>query len=336
VTKRPGGAVQCDLCPRHCVIGEGQAGDCRVRINQGGVLYAVTYARPCAIHMDPVEKKPMFHFLPGTSILSVATAGCNLHCKNCQNWSISQADPETVRVLSWTQGEYGVSPRRLVNLAASRQVPSIAYTYTDPNIFYEYAYDTARLAHASGIKNVTVTAGYIEEKPLRRMARYIDGTNVDIKTMNPTFFRENCGGVLHYVLDGLVVARQEGIWIEVTNLIIPTLNDDPAETKKLCQWVVRNLGPDTPLHLSRFYPHHQLRNLPPTPVETLIRARKIARNAGLHFVYIGNVQGEDFESTFCPACGKKVIGRVGYTITVNHLKDGKCDSCGHPIPGVWK
>ncbi len=331
--------MQCELCPKRCVIPPGHAGDCRVRVNWNGKLRAVTYGRPCAVHIDPVEKKPLFHFLPGTKILSVATAGCNLHCKNCQNWSISQANPEDVSVVSWSRTEVGLSPKRLVQVASRRNLPSIAYTYTEPVVFFEYTYDTAVLARQRGIRNVTVTAGYIMEGPLRKLSKVIDASNVDIKTMNPSLFRSNSGGKLRYVLRGLEVAREEGVWIEVTNLIIPTLNDSRAETRELCRWVVHHLGPDTPLHLSRFYPHHQLRNLPPTPVSTLLDARKIALDEGLHYVYVGNLRGrrdDDFESTFCPSCGHKVVSRYGFTVTSVDIKDGRCGHCGHPIAGVWK
>lgn len=330
-------AVQCSLCPHRCLIEHGQSGDCRVRINYEGVLYAVTFGRPCAVHLDPIEKKPLFHVLPGSRILSIATAGCNLHCRNCQNAAISQANPEDVRVKSWSRTEYGIAPKRLVELCERRSLASIAYTYTEPVVYYEYVYETAQLARQRGLKNVTVTAGYINEKPLRRLAKLVDASNVDLKTMNPDLFRKNSGGELEHVLDGLVIAREEGVWLEITNLLIPTLNDSPTETRKLCRWVKKHLGADTPLHLSRFYPHHELRNLPPTPLRTLTRARDIAKEEGLRYVYVGNVRGNpSFESTYCPSCGGVVIGRTGFTITEESHEHGKCSKCGHQIAGVWR
>ena len=328
--------IECEICPHRCRIAHRRAGNCRIRVNYKGKLYAVTYGRPCALQLDPIEKKPLFHVLPGTQIFSLATAGCNLHCRNCQNAAISQADPQDVRIRSWSRQEYGLSPARLVELCERKKVPSVAYTYTEPVVYYEYTYETARLARNKGIKNVVVTAAYINEKPLRRLCKFIDAANVDIKTMNPKFFRDNCGGELKHVFDALVVMRSEGVWIEVTNLLIPTLNDSVEETKRLCRWVAKHLGPDTPLHFSRFYPHHQLRNLAPTPLETLRRARKIAMDTGLRYVYVGNVRGQKFENTYCPSCGEKVIGRVGYAITRMAIKDGKCAKCGHAIAGVWR
>ena len=328
--------LRCSLCPHACEIGHGEAGDCRVRINFKGKLYAVTYGRPCAVSLDPIEKKPLFHFLPATKILSIATAGCNLHCKNCQNAAISQADPEDVRIRSWPEGSLGIKPKDLVRIAKGRGIPSIAYTYTEPVVYFEYAYETAALAREAGVKNVSVTAGYINEGPLRKLCRVVDAANVDLKTMNPRFFRENCGGELRHVLRGLEIAREEGLWLEVTNLLLPGLNDSTRETESLCRWVVKNLGEDTPLHFSRFYPHHQLRNLAPTPVKTLVTARKIARDKGLRYVYIGNVRGEKFENTLCPSCGAEVLQRVGYTVTAQHMKKGRCARCGEKIAGIWK
>jgi pyruvate formate lyase activating enzyme len=328
--------IECGLCPHGCRLAHGQAGDCRIRINYRGKLYAVTYGRPCALHLDPIEKKPLFHVLPGTQILSLATAGCNLHCRNCQNAAISQADPQDVRIQSWSRREYGLSPQRLVELCERRAVPSLAYTYTEPVVYYEYTYETAVRAREKGIKNIAVTAAYINERPLRRLCKVIDAANVDLKTMNPAFFRKNCGGELKHVLDALVVARSEGVWLEITNLVIPTLNDSAQETRKLCKWIYAHLGADTPLHFSRFYPHHQLRNLAPTSLHTLRRARQTALDAGLRYVYVGNVRGQEFEHTYCPSCKAKVIGRVGYAITRMAVKDGRCVRCGHEIAGVWK
>lgn len=328
--------ISCGLCPHGCNIGHGEAGDCRVRVNFRGKLYAVTFGRPCAVNLDPIEKKPLYHMLPGSRTLSIATAGCNLHCKNCQNASISQANPEDVRIRSWPKGDYGISPENLVKICETRGISALSYTYTEPVIYYEYTYETAKLARSRGIKNITVTAGYINAKPLRKLCKYLDASNVDLKTMNPEFFRSNCGGELKHVLDGLVVAKEEGVWLEVTNLILPGLNDSKKETQSLCGWIVKNLGAETPLHFSRFYPHHQLRNLSPTPVTTMKRARDIALEAGLKFVYIGNLRGRNYASTVCPSCGQMVIKRVGYTITSTNISDGRCGNCDTKIPGIWR
>ncbi len=328
--------IRCGLCPHECRIGHGEAGVCRVRVNYEGKLYAVTFGLPCAVNLDPIEKKPLFHFLPGSGTLSIATAGCNLHCRNCQNASISQADPEDVRIRSWPKGAYGISPENLVSLCKSRKIESLSYTYTEPVIYYEYTYETSVEARKAGIKNITVTAGYINEKPLRKLCSVLDGANVDLKTMNPDFFRSNCGGELKHVLRSLVVLKEEGVWLEITHLMLPGLNDSTRETRELCGWIIKNLGGDTPVHFSRFFPHHQLRNLSPTPVSTLVRARSIALDMGIKHVYVGNVRGSKYEDTVCPSCGNSIIQRVGYTITSNNMQDGVCGGCNEPIAGVWR
>lgn len=332
------GDVVCDLCPRHCRIPPNHAGDCRIRINVNGRLVASTYGRPCTVHLDPIEKKPLNHVLPGTRILSVATVGCNLHCRNCQNHTISQANPwdRNVRVMEVGDGAYGVSPAELVRLAQARGCPSIAGTYSEPLVFYEYTLDTAKQAHVAGLKMVTVTAGYLNPAPLRALCRHIDASNLDIKTMRPSAFRDNSGGELRHVLRGAVIAKEEGVWLEITSLLIPTFNDSPAEIRQLCRFVHKSLGADTPVHFSRFWPRFQLKNLPPTPMETLRRAYDIAREEGLHYPYVGNVPGTAGEHTYCPGCGEPVIERVGFRIRANRLKDGACSACGHPIAGVWK
>ncbi|MDY0004519.1 MAG: AmmeMemoRadiSam system radical SAM enzyme [Polyangia bacterium] len=343
---RPGGArpsrrvaeVRCQLCPRSCLIPPGHAGDCRVRINVEGRLVASTYGRPCALHIDPIEKKPLFHVLPGTRILSLATVGCNLHCRNCQNHGISQANPwdEAVRVQSLRQGSFGVMPSELVSLATSRGCQSIAATYTEPIVFYEYTRDTAELGRAAGLKMVTVTAGYCNPRPLRALCRLLHASNLDIKSMDPVAFAENSGGELRHVLRGAVIAKEEGVWLEITNLVIPTYNDSPQEMRKLCRFVVKELGAHTPLHFSRFFPNHRLRNLPPTPVPTLERAREIAKDEGLSYVYVGNLPGNEGESTLCPGCKGVIIRRVGHRVQGQWMRDGSCSHCGRPIEGVWQ
>lgn len=320
--------VQCELCPRRCILAPGQRGECRARENINGELMTLVYGNPCAVHIDPMEKKPIFHFLPGSLIFSIATAGCNLRCQFCQNWGISQRPPEETR-------NYDLPPEKLVAAATQNRCQSIAYTYSEPIVFYEYMYDSAVLAHKHGMKNVMVTAGYINEKPLKELCPVIDAVNVDLKG-DDHYYQEVCLGTLAPVQKTLEIMHKEGIWVEVTNLIVPTLNDKPEKIKWLSQWVYDHLGPDVPLHFSRFHPMYKLRNLPPTPLETLIKARKMAMDVGLHYVYIGNVPWIEGESTFCPNCGKNIIKRRGYNILENNLKDGKCGFCGHPIPGVWK
>ena len=322
--------VVCELCPRGCEIPEGGAGDCRVRVNLGGKLYATTYGRPSAVHIDPMEKKPLHHFHPGTPILSIATAGCNLHCRNCQNWQLSQRGGEEMEEI------YHLMPDEVVQEALNHHCQSIAYTYSDPIIFYEYVYDTSELAHAQGLHNVMITAGYINKPPLKKLCGVMDATNTDLKSFHDKFYREVCSATLRPVLDALVTFHEEGVWLEVTHLVIPTLNDDLSQIRRMSEWIVKELGDGTPLHLSRFRPMYRLRNLPPTPVETLERARAEAMEAGLKYVYIGNVFGHGAESTYCPCDGSLLIHRVGHRILKNNLtKDGRCPSCDEQVPGVW-
>jgi pyruvate formate lyase activating enzyme len=312
-----------------CLIEPGQSGECRVRINIDGVLRTVVYGFPCSIHVDPVEKKPLFHFLPGTPILSIATVGCNLHCRNCQNWEISQANPEDSEAAF-------CPPQRLVELTQRERCPSLAYTYTDPIVYYEYTCDTARLAHDKGIRNVLVTAGYISPEPWKRLLEFVDAANIDLKGMTDKFYREVCSGTLKPVQDALVMAKAAGVMVEVTNLIIPTLNDKPEDIGELVRWIRANLGSDTPIHFSRFFPRHQMLHLPPTPAQTLDVARQIAMSEGLNYVYIGNISSKAGQNTYCPACKSLLIERSGYTILQNRLSDGHCPDCSTEIYGVWK
>ncbi len=321
--------TQCQLCPKLCVIEPGQSGECRVRINIDGVLRTVVYGYPCSIHVDPVEKKPLFHFLPSTNILSLATVGCNLHCRNCQNWEISQANPEDSRAIF-------CPPEKLVQLTGQYRCLSLAYTYTDPIIYYEYTYDTAKLAKQANIRNVLVTAGYINEEPWKKLLQYVDAANIDLKAMSDDFYRQVCSATLKPVQKALVLAKASGILVEVTNLIIPTLNDKPEQIHELARWVKANLGGDTPMHFSRFFPRYKMRNLPPTSLKTLDLAREIAMSEGLNFVYIGNISSKEGQNTYCPDCKSLLIERSGYTILQNRLKDGCCPDCGKEIYGVWK
>lgn len=321
--------VICELCPKLCCIPEGGAGDCRVRVNLDGKLRATTYGRPSAVHVDPMEKKPLFHFHPGTPILSIATAGCNLHCQNCQNWQLSQHGGEEMETL------YRAPPDRIVAAAQQQDCRSIAYTYSEPLVYYEYVFDTAILARQAGLKNVLVSAGYVNQKPLRELCRVLDATNTDLKAFDDTFYREICDARLRPVLDALVAFREEGVWVEVTNLVIPTLNDDLAQVRAMAKWIRDELGEGTPLHLSRFHPQYRMRNLPPTPAETLDRLRREAMDAGLRYVYVGNLFGAEGESTRCPHDGTLLVRRAGYRILENRLRDGRCPTCDAEIPGVW-
>ncbi len=320
--------VQCELCPRRCVLSPGQRSDCRVRENVGGELRTLVYGKACAVHVDPMEKKPLFHFLPGSPVFSIATAGCNLHCRFCQNWEISQRPPEETE-------NYDLPPERVVALARQNNCPAIAYTYNDPVVYFEYAFDTARLAREQGIRNVLVTAGYINETPLRELCAVVDAAHVDLKG-DDDYYREVCSGTLAPVQNAIRVMKESGVWVELINLIVPTLNDSPEKIRSLARWIFDAVGPDVPLHFSRFHPIYRLKNLPPTPVETLRRAHGIAREAGLRYVYLGNVPGLEEENTFCPKCGKLLIERKAYFIGEKRLRDGNCAYCGEKIAGVWK
>mgnify|MGYP000456887273 CR=1 FL=1 len=321
--------IQCQLCPKKCIINPGERGDCKIRFNLNGKLITLTYGHPCAIHIDPIEKKPLFHFYPGEKILSIATAGCNLHCKNCQNWQISQANPEDIP-------SYRLPPQDLVNLALKYNLSMLAYTYTEPLTYYEYTLDTSIMAKAYGLRNVLVTAGYLNREPLRKLYRYVDAANIDLKFFDDQMYRKITTARLKPVLDSLLLAKEMNVWLEITHLVIPTLNDDFKKIEEMCKWIVKNLGDDVPLHFSRFHPHYLLTNLPPTPYSTLKKARQIALNCGVKFVYIGNIVGAEEESTFCPNCKKILIKRVGYQILEYNMLMGKCKFCGEKIPGRWK
>jgi pyruvate formate lyase activating enzyme len=321
------GTVRCELCPTECVLENYQVGGCGVRVNKDGALFSLVYGRPCAAHVDPIEKKPFYHFLPATTAFSIATVGCVLSCKFCQNWEISQARPEDA-------DHQDLPPADVVRLAALSGCRSVCYTYTEPTVFYEYMYDTAVLARQAGIRNTVHTCGYINQRPLRELARLLDAADVDLKAFTEDFYGRICGGRLRPVLDAIVTLREEGVWLEITNLVIPTLNDDMAQIRDMCRWLVKNTGEDTPLHLSRFFPHYKLKNLPPTPVETLHAARETARDAGLRYVYIGNIRTEAM-NTLCHHCGRLLIERLGYYVSQMRIRKGLCPYCETPIPGVW-
>lgn len=321
------GTVICRLCPHNCVIKEGKRGNCGVRENRGGKLFTLVYGAVSSMAVDPIEKKPLFHFYPGSSIFSISTVGCNLHCQNCQNWQISQVSIESGLTRDF-------SPEEIVKRTERSGSRSIAYTYNEPFIWYEFVFDVAKLAHERGIMNVLVTNGYIMEEPLRKIAPYIDAANVDVKSMRDEFYRKICKAPgVKPVLDAILVMKEENIHVELTYLIIPTLNDSEEEFREFARWVKENVGDDVPVHFSRFFPHYKLTDLPPTPPSTVARAREIAMKEGLHYVYMGNIPGEG-EDTLCPSCSERVIRRYGFTVLKCNLKDGKCPRCGERIPIV--
>jgi pyruvate formate lyase activating enzyme len=326
--KIAGKKVICRLCPRECRVADQERGYCGVRENRGGEYYTLIHSRVCAVHVDPIEKKPLFHFLPGTTALSLATAGCNMECRFCQNWQISQFRPEQVESTE-------AKPAALLRTAKQHGARSIAYTYSEPTIFYEYMLDVARHTAPAGVRNVVISNGYIHEAPLRELAPHLGAYKVDLKAFTEAFYRDQCSAELQPVLRTLEVLRDIGLWTEIVVLIIPTLNDDPVSNRAMFQWIMQVLGPDVPVHLTRFHPTYKIRNLPRTPVATLERLHAIAREEGLHYVYLGNVRGHAAESTYCPSCGKRVIERFGYIIGDMALKDGCCTGCGTAIPGVW-
>jgi len=319
--------VQCELCPNECVLENNQVSYCRARMNKNGTLYSRVYGKPCAVHVDPIEKKPFFHFLPKTTAFSIATAGCVLRCKFCQNWQISQAGPDEV-------DSRDLPPDSVVRNAIWYGCKSISYTYTEPTVFYEYMYDTAVIAKKYGIKNTMHTCGYMKPKPLKTLSKYMDAANVDLKSFSDDFYVRICSGRLKPVLDSLIILKQENVWLEITNLVIPTLNDNMKEIREMSRWILKNLGPDVPIHFSRFFPQYKLKNLPPTPLETLTEARKAAMEIGLRFVYVGNIRHEG-ENTSCYKCGKVLIERVGFFVKQNNVSKEKCRFCGTAISGVW-
>ena len=320
--------VKCGLCPHMCTIQENGRGICGVRENRDGRLYSQVYGKAVSCAIDPIEKKPLFNFYPGSDAYSIATVGCNLRCRNCQNYEISQMPKETGRIEGMN-----TPPKKIVKEAHSAGCTSIAYTYTEPTIFFEYAYDTSTIASKKGIKNVFVTNGYITKQALKEIAPYLDSANIDLKSMREEFYREICGAQLQPVLDSISLYKDLGIWIELTTLVIPTLNDSSEELRRIADFIV-GLGEEIPWHVTRFYPHYRLLDLPPTPIETLRRAREIGLEAGLRYVYEGNVPGEGGENTYCWSCGKLLIRRYGYRILANEIKDSKCRFCGEKIDGI--
>ncbi|MBN2175104.1 MAG: AmmeMemoRadiSam system radical SAM enzyme [Bacteroidales bacterium] len=321
--------LKCLLCPNECKIKTDEFGECHTRVNLDNRLYCIAYGNPCAVHIDPIEKKPLFHYLPGSRSYSIATAGCNLACLNCQNWEISQTGPDKTR-------NHDLMPDKVVEEAIKSDCKSIAYTYSDPVAFYEYAYDTAKIARENGIGNVLVSAGYILEEPLKEWCKYMDAANIDLKSFSNEIYEMLNAGKLEPVLNTLKTLADEGVWLEITNLVIPDWTDDMDMIKKMCNWLVENNFENYPLHFSRFHPLYKLTHLPATPVQVLENARKIAISEGLKFVYIGNVPGLESINTYCPECKTKIIERKGFNILNNKIEDSKCSNCGTFIAGRWK
>ena len=320
--------VQCMVCPNKCFMEPGDRSVCRSKVNIGGVLYSLTYGNPCAIHIDPIEKKPLYHFYPQSRIFSIATTGCNLRCLNCQNWEISQVKPEEVHSTE-------MFPPQVVEAAVKQSIPMIAYTYSEAITYYEYMYDTAKLAREKSIKNVLVSNGYINKGPLRDLAQYLDGANINLKSFDDKIYKSLNGGHLQPVLETFKYLKDTPVWFEMTTLVVPGYIDKPDMIKRMCGWILENLGPDYPLHFTRFFPMYRLNRLPPTPVGVLEKCREIGLAEGIHYVYVGNVPESEAGHTYCHSCKKLIVRRRGYFIDENNIVKGRCRFCNTPIPGRW-
>jgi len=328
------GKVECYLCPVNCKLSEGGVGSCGVRVNEGGTLYTYTYGSVISAAIDPIEKKPLFHFLPGHKTLTIATPGCNLHCKGCQNWEISQVPKgEVLKNLFFE--ETFVPPELVVEKALEHGCKSISYSYSDPTIFAEYMLDVAKLAKEKGLKNVVVTAGYINPEPLKEIDEYMDAYSIDLKFFDDRAYREYSKGRLEPVLKTIKFVFERGKWVELTTLLVPKYLTK-EQLRNIARWIKNELAPWVPWHLSRFFPYYKAQDLPPTPIEELFEAYKIGKEEGLEYVYVGNLPGNPYENTYCPKCGKVVIGRKGYVITEMNLEKGRCKFCGYEIKGVWE
>jgi pyruvate formate lyase activating enzyme len=345
--------VQCKTCPNNCLLEPGDRSHCRNKINREGVLYTMAYANPCTFHIDPVEKKPLFHFLPGSQTFSLATSGCVFRCLNCQNWEISQKKPEETKEPRGAEFRLkpplpaGISlaemrrlslfPEDLPAVARALRCPSVSYTYSEPTAYYEYALDACKSARSAKVRNILVTCGSIEERPLRELLSYVDAAHVDLKGFSDATYHQLNSGKLQPILNTLKVYQSMGVWVEVINLVVPTYTDDLQQIQRLSDWLVKNLGADQPLHFSRFQPQHKLAHLTPTPLDTLLKARSLARSAGLNYVYIGNApEVPDAETTWCPACKKPLVERQQFAITRLEISGGKCRYCQAPIAGRWE
>lgn len=321
--------VQCGVCFRGCILKDRQRSFCRNKENIGGRLYNLVYAQPSAIQIDPIEKEPAFHMLPGTEILCLGTAGCNFRCKFCQNWHLSQ------RSLEEMDYTYELLPADAVRLAIDKKIPTLSFTYNEPISFYEYVYDTAKLAKERGLRILWHSNGTLRPLALKEMLKYTDAVTIDLKGFSEEFYKRTSSAELGACLKSLKIIKEEGVWLEIVNLVIPTLNDNPEDIKRMCIWIKENLGQDVPLHFSRFFPAYRLTSLPATPISKLEEAYRIAKEAGLEYVTIGNAPGHKNNSTFCPRCGQRLIQRIHFQVLSNYLKDGNCKFCGHKIPGIW-
>lgn len=344
--------VQCKICPNNCLLEPGDRSHCRNRINCDGTLYTLAYGNPCTFHVDPVEKKPLYHFLPGSRTFSIATSGCVFRCLNCQNWEISQKKPEETKdphgaefrlrpplpagLTPDQMARLSLFPEDVVAVAQALGCPSVSYTYSEPTAYYEYTQDTCQLARARRLKNIVVTCGSIEERPARDLYQHVDAAHVDLKGFDEDTYKKLNSGKLAAVLGTAKTLKDLGVWFELINLVVPTYTDKPDTIRRMCAWIAKTLGPDQVLHFSRFHPQHKLTHLPPTPVDTLLKAREVARAEGLHFVYVGNVPGlEDAGTTWCPHCKKAVVERDIFAVKRLDIANGKCRFCGTKIAGVW-
>ncbi len=319
--------IQCKLCPHECRVADLERGTCGVRENRDGTYYTLVYGNPCAANIDPIEKKPLFHYYPTTDAFSIATAGCNFVCRFCQNWEISQKRPEQIK-------SFDLSPESVVKTARKNHCKTIAHTYTEPVVFFEYMLDCAIQGKKAGIPNVMISNGYIQERPMRELCRHLGAVKIDLKAFTETFYKEQCSGTLKPVLRTLEILKEEGVWLEIVVLLIPTLNDSSEEIKRMSSWIAKELGDDVPLHFSRYYPTFMLKNIPPTPPAVLDRAYKISRESGLNYVYVGNILS-DAANTYCHSCGKPLIQRVRFSTVITGLKGNHCKYCGATIPGVF-
>lgn len=327
-TETPRG-VQCGICPNECILKPGETSVCHNRVNYNNKLYTIAYGNPCAVHIDPIEKKPLLHFVPRSRVFSIATAGCNFACLNCQNWEISQTSPKKTT-------NFDLMPEKVVAECLKNNYDLIAYTYSEPVSFYEYVYETAKLAHSENIRNVFISNGYIKDEPLKKLAPYLDAANINLKSFSDSIYLKLNAGKLQPVLNTLKTLKEQKVWLEITNLVIPSWTDDFDMIKRMCEWLVTNGFEEYPLHFNRFSPMYKLTQLPATPIATLVKAKEIAERAGCKYVYVGNVPNIGTENTFCPKCKKMLIERKGYAIlSMNLDSSGKCMFCNYEIKGVW-
>ncbi|MCX6256585.1 MAG: AmmeMemoRadiSam system radical SAM enzyme [Bacteroidia bacterium] len=321
--------IKCALCFRNCLLKPGELSICHTRLAGQSKLHTIAYGNPCSMQIDPIEKKPLYHFYPGIQLFSIATAGCNLSCINCQNHQISQVSPGDLT-------NYRLMPEDVINLCLKNNYRSIAYTYTEPTVYYEYMYDTAKLARSHGIRNVMISNGMINEIPLKELCQFQDAANIDLKCFDDQLYFKMSKGRLQPVLNTLKILRDEGVWIELTNLVIPGMTDNMEMIRRMCRWLTDNKLNHFPLHFSRFYPAYKSTRTGVTPAETLEQARDIALSEGIEYIYIGNVAGHKAQNTYCPGCGKLIIEREGYSISLKHFNSGRCSFCSRTIHGVWE